>query len=74
MKRLAGFFVALIAVASLFLGAAVLTPDANAVNPKEIKCWTECWGSHLVECCKYSAPGAGSWVACEDTGWLCAIP
>jgi len=73
MRKLAGFFVAMFAVVSMFLGAAVLTPDAHAVLPNEIKCWTECWGSHLVECCKYSAKGTGSWTACEDTGYLCAI-
>jgi len=65
MKRVAGFFVALVAVVSMILGVAALTPDTHAVNPKEVRCWTECFGPELSECCKYVVPGYGTWVECS---------
>jgi hypothetical protein len=71
MRRLAGFFVATAAVVTLCIGIAALTPDSHAVNPKETRCWSECWVT-LHECCRYVAPGVGSWVKCVDTGWPCA--
>jgi hypothetical protein len=72
MRKLAGFLVALLAVVSMLLGVATLTPDAHAVNPKVIKCWTDCFAPELVECCRYAAPGYGSWVECTATGRYCA--
>jgi len=72
MKRLAGFFVAAVAVVSMILGVAALTPDSHAVNPKVVRCWTECFAPEEVECCKYVVPGYGSWVECSLTGRYCA--
>lgn len=65
-----------VAVVGVFLAAfaiGAVAPNSHAVLPKEIKCWHECLGGHYLYCCKYSAPGVGSWTECEDTGYLCAF-
>jgi len=66
MRRIAGFIVALVAVVSIILGVAALTPDAHAVNPIAKRCWIECTDVR-VECCKYVVPGYGTWVECTPT-------
>jgi hypothetical protein len=71
MRKLTGFLVAVAVVVTLCIGVSVLTPDSHAVVPKETKCWTECWVT-VHECCRYVAPGVGSWIKCVDKGWPCA--
>jgi len=67
-KNLVSLVVAVFVLAFVF---GTLVPASHAVVPNKIICWTECFGTHVVECCRYVVPGGPNFVICEDTGYTC---